>query len=84
MSGVLANVVQTLSKIAPVFPLRASQAKILHEPHEFYEALLTGIRNAKKRIVITSLYLGTGKLEQQIVRLRRSQNVLDRWPAVKG
>lgn len=67
MSGVLSSVVQTLSKIAPAFPLRASQIKILHEPREFYDALLTGIQSAKRRILIASLYLGTGKLEQQLV-----------------
>ena len=56
-----------LSSVAPCFPLHAKNISILSEPHQFYEAIKYGCVNAKKRIVLVSLYLGTGHLEKSLV-----------------
>ena len=45
------------------------QIEILHEPHSFYNLLLRQIENANERIVLSSLYLGTGLLEKNLVQV---------------
>lgn len=52
---------------APCFPVNASKIKIIHEPSQFYETILHHCSTAKKRIVLASLYLGIGKLENALV-----------------
>lgn len=37
------------------------------DPREFYQELLDKAGGASKRISMSSLYLGTGKLEEQLV-----------------
>ncbi|XP_058809122.1 CDP-diacylglycerol--glycerol-3-phosphate 3-phosphatidyltransferase, mitochondrial isoform X2 [Phymastichus coffea] len=56
-----------LHKVAPAFPIDGSKIKIIYEPSEFYFTLLEKCKFAKKRITLASLYLGTGKLEQELV-----------------
>lgn len=51
----------------PVFAVDASQIEILDDPDTFYESIIEGIRRAKKRILISSLYIGTGSMETKIV-----------------
>uniref|UniRef100_A0A4W3K715 CDP-diacylglycerol--glycerol-3-phosphate 3-phosphatidyltransferase n=1 Tax=Callorhinchus milii TaxID=7868 RepID=A0A4W3K715_CALMI len=58
---------QWIGDIVPVFGISGSQVKILHSPSEFYETIKEQIKVAKKRIVMASLYLGTGPLEQELV-----------------
>jgi hypothetical protein len=43
--------------------------KVLTSPAEFYEALLAGVRQARHRVVLASLYIGTGHREAALVRL---------------
>jgi len=43
------------------------QITALKSPSEFYRTLLDRCRTAKHRIVIASLYLGIGNLEQELV-----------------
>lgn len=45
------------------------QIKIIHEPNVFYSVLVQKCKNARKRITFASLYLGTGKLESNLVSL---------------
>ncbi|KAH8311931.1 hypothetical protein KR044_008674, partial [Drosophila immigrans] len=62
-----------LHKLAPCFPLRGEQIQVIHEPQHFYQTLLERSSQAKRRIVLASLYLGTGQLEHSLVQtLRRS------------
>ncbi|XP_062122488.1 CDP-diacylglycerol--glycerol-3-phosphate 3-phosphatidyltransferase, mitochondrial [Drosophila sulfurigaster albostrigata] len=62
-----------LHNLAPCFPLRGEQIQVIHEPQHFYQTLMQRSSQAKKRIVLASLYLGTGKLEHSLVQtLRRS------------
>ncbi|XP_033336225.2 phosphatidylglycerophosphate synthase 1 isoform X1 [Megalopta genalis] len=56
-----------LYKVAPCFPVDGSKIKIIHEPGIFYSCLVEKCKNAKKRITFASLYLGTGKLESDLV-----------------
>lgn len=41
--------------------------RVIVDPREFYQELLDKARGARERISISSLYLGTGKLEEQLV-----------------
>lgn len=52
---------------APAFRVHASQIKVLREPVQFFETLKSRARSAKSRIVLASLYLGNGELEQELV-----------------
>ncbi|XP_076234399.1 phosphatidylglycerophosphate synthase 1 isoform X2 [Calliopsis andreniformis] len=56
-----------LHKAAPCFPINGSKIKIIHEPNVFYSTLIEKCKNARKRITFASLYLGTGKLESNLV-----------------
>lgn len=44
------------------------QITVIHEPSIFYETVVEKCRTAKRRITLASLYLGTGHLEEQLVR----------------
>ena len=57
-----------LHKAAPCFPVNGSKIRIIHEPGVFYSTLLEKCKNARKRITFASLYLGTGKLESDLVK----------------
>lgn len=49
------------------FYITVVQITALKSPSEFYRTLLDRCRTAKQRIVIASLYLGIGNLEQELV-----------------
>lgn len=56
-----------LHSMGPCFRVRAEQIEILTEPQAFYEKLLTLCTNARHRISLASLYIGTGRLESELV-----------------
>lgn len=56
-----------LHSISPCFPIRAEQVEILTEPKAFYQKLKTLYGEATQRISIASLYIGTGRLETELV-----------------
>lgn len=51
----------------PCYPVQASKVTIIHGPKEFYETLAEKCQTATNRIVLASLYLGTGSLEKKLV-----------------
>ena len=51
----------------PTFWVRSNAISILSTPEEFYETLLKHSSQATDRVSLASLYLGTGKLEQQLL-----------------
>ncbi|CAO1438022.1 unnamed protein product [Diamesa tonsa] len=53
---------------APAFPVKANNIQVISEPQQFYDTVLEKSANAKKRIVLASLYLGIGKLETDLVK----------------
>ncbi|KAK3559485.1 hypothetical protein QTP86_013664, partial [Hemibagrus guttatus] len=62
----------------PAFRVPGGRIHVLHSPDEFYQAMKARIKTARSRVVIASLYLGTGPLEQDLVdcmeqALKRSQ-----------
>lgn len=56
-----------LQKFGPSYSVKAENITALKSPSEFYRTLLDRCRAAKHRIVIASLYLGIGNLEQELV-----------------
>ncbi|XP_065315522.1 CDP-diacylglycerol--glycerol-3-phosphate 3-phosphatidyltransferase, mitochondrial-like [Gordionus sp. m RMFG-2023] len=49
------------------FPCDGNNIDILESPQLFYETLKEKIKSSNKRIVWSSLYLGTGKMEKELV-----------------
>ncbi|XP_005495705.1 CDP-diacylglycerol--glycerol-3-phosphate 3-phosphatidyltransferase, mitochondrial isoform X3 [Zonotrichia albicollis] len=58
---------QWIRNLVPEFGISSSHVKVLSSPAEFYELLKVQIKAAKQRVVMASLYLGTGILEQELV-----------------
>ncbi|XP_033629927.1 CDP-diacylglycerol--glycerol-3-phosphate 3-phosphatidyltransferase, mitochondrial-like [Asterias rubens] len=56
-----------LSEKSPAFPVCGDKITILEGPTDFYNTLKARIKNSKHRIVLTSLYLGTGPKEEELV-----------------
>ncbi|KAL9955415.1 hypothetical protein ACROYT_G036737 [Oculina patagonica] len=52
---------------APVFAVNGKDISVLHEPNQFFNTLKHNVSKAKQRIILASLYLGTGAKEQQLV-----------------
>jgi len=61
------NSFKWMSKHGPEFFVKGDQIQVLTEPDEFYQILKLKTKNAKKRITLASLYLGTGSLEKELV-----------------
>ncbi|KAI9209781.1 uncharacterized protein BJ171DRAFT_7409 [Polychytrium aggregatum] len=47
----------------PVFPIRSANVDVIQTPSDFYNELKNGIRRAKKRIYLASLYIGSEETE---------------------
>lgn len=67
---VLKSLVGGMMNHARGFPIKGDSVEILETPSQFYNVLLQGVRNARSRVVIASLYIGTGTLEQELVGSR--------------
>lgn len=75
----LAPFIGELDKIAPSFPIDGSQIRILQTPSDFYETLKDRIRNAERRIFLSTLYIG--KSEKELIATL--QDTLRRKPDLK-
>ncbi|KAI1632226.1 hypothetical protein F4809DRAFT_656670 [Biscogniauxia mediterranea] len=64
-AALLAPFVTELDKIAPSFKMNGSQIQIIKTPADFYDTLKARIRNAKKRIFLSTLYIG--KSEKDLI-----------------
>lgn len=53
---------------APCFPVKGEKVTVIKEPGKFYETLVEKSASAKKRVILASLYLGTGQLESTLVQ----------------
>ena len=49
------------------YPIRECSIDVLMEPADFYATVLDLAGRAERRVVLSSLYLGTGEMEQQLV-----------------
>ncbi|XP_071763988.1 CDP-diacylglycerol--glycerol-3-phosphate 3-phosphatidyltransferase, mitochondrial [Centroberyx gerrardi] len=68
-----------MAEHVPAFRVPGAHIHILTSPDQFYQAMKARIKTAKRRVVMASLYLGTGPLEQDLVdcmeeALQRSQD----------
>lgn len=52
---------------APCFALRGCKVKVITEPSTFFAELCCRAAAAEKRITLSTLYLGTGEKERQLV-----------------
>ena len=50
----------------PAIPVDGDDVRVLSTPAEFYERLIQNISQARDRLVITSLYIGNGELEEKL------------------
>uniref|UniRef100_A0A667HY28 CDP-diacylglycerol--glycerol-3-phosphate 3-phosphatidyltransferase n=1 Tax=Lynx canadensis TaxID=61383 RepID=A0A667HY28_LYNCA len=58
---------QWIRNLVPEFGVCSSHVRVLSSPAEFFELMKGQIKVAKRRVVMASLYLGTGPLEQELV-----------------
>ncbi|XP_054898601.1 CDP-diacylglycerol--glycerol-3-phosphate 3-phosphatidyltransferase, mitochondrial isoform X1 [Poeciliopsis prolifica] len=56
-----------MAEQVPAFRVPGAHIQILTSPDQFYQAMKARIRSAQRRVVMASLYLGTGQLEQELV-----------------
>lgn len=61
--SILGGITAELDRIAPRIDIRADQVKVLEGPEEFYETLKQKIRQAKRRIYLSTLYIGKSEYE---------------------
>ncbi|CUT99180.1 CDP diacylglycerol glycerol 3 phosphate [Echinococcus multilocularis] len=57
-----------VSEEVPSIPFEQKQLEILASPDVFYNAVESGIKTTRRRIVLATLYLGTGELEKRLVK----------------
>ncbi|KAJ5702394.1 CDP-diacylglycerol--glycerol-3-phosphate 3-phosphatidyltransferase [Penicillium malachiteum] len=62
-SSPLGAITVELDRIAPRFEISASQVKILDSPANFYSTLKHKIRNARRRVYLSTLYIGKTEYE---------------------
>lgn len=79
-SSILAGTTTELDRICPRIDIRANQVKVLNGPEDFYEALKRKIQVAKKRIYLSTLYIG--KSENELVSTLRAA-LLHNGPGLK-
>ncbi|KAA1469243.1 CDP-diacylglycerol-glycerol-3-phosphate 3-phosphatidyltransferase [Dentipellis sp. KUC8613] len=53
----------SLAQTQPCFSVSSNKIRVLYEPHDFYSNLLDMIRRARRRIFISSLYIGSSEKE---------------------
>lgn len=63
ISSPRASLKSDLDRIAPRIDIDASQIRILQSPEEFYSKLKTQIKNARRRIYLSTLYIGKSEHE---------------------
>ncbi|KAF5334855.1 hypothetical protein D9758_014298 [Tetrapyrgos nigripes] len=68
-----------LSQRQPSFSVPANGVRILSQPSEFYALLLDMIKNAEKRIFLSSLYIGSGESE---LHAKAHYNCIYSWTSI--
>lgn len=61
--SVFAAITTELDRIAPRIDIRPDQIQVLQSPEQFYETLKSKIRGAKRRIYLSTLYIGKSEYE---------------------
>lgn len=68
-----ANLHHLLSARAPCIPVASQDVRVLSSPTEFYDTILELVRSSQKRVLLSSLYLGTGSHELALVAALRAR-----------
>lgn len=79
-SSIFAGITTELDRNAPRIDIRADQVKVLNGPEDFYKDLKRKIQGAKKRIYLSTLYIG--KSENELVSTLR-EALLNNGPDLK-
>lgn len=66
-SGGLCAHFQWMAEHVPAFRVPGNRIHVLTSPDHFYQTMKARIKTARRRVVMASLYLGTGQLEQELV-----------------
>ncbi|KAI1263602.1 hypothetical protein F5Y18DRAFT_418237 [Xylariaceae sp. FL1019] len=83
-AGMLAPFTNEFDRIAPSFKIDGSQIQIMTSPSDFYETLKSKIRHAKKRIFLSTLYIGKSEKELLIkCKITTLQEALRNNPELK-
>ncbi|VDO06108.1 unnamed protein product [Rodentolepis nana] len=53
---------------SPKISFESNQLEILETPNDFFNTIENGLKTAKNRVVLSTLYLGTGELEERLVK----------------
>lgn len=64
-----------LYSVAPCFAVNSSKINIIVDPRKFYDSLYEKFKTANRRISVASLYIGTGALEKELLKVTK-QNVM--------
>lgn len=57
-----------LFECAPCFAVNGKSVRIISEPEDFYNTILSHAKSAKSRICLASLYLGIGQKEKDLLK----------------
>ena len=63
IDGAVAGIITELDRLGPRIDVQADQIQVLEGPKEFYGALKTKLRHAKRRIYLATLYVGKHETE---------------------
>lgn len=66
-SAMVRRSTRILASMLPRFPVRASDVRVLRSPGQFYDELVRGIRGARQRIVLSTLYIGTDSMSEALL-----------------
>ena len=80
LTSAVAALTSDLDRLAPRIDINADQIEILDGPKEFYETLKAKIRGAKRRIYLSTLYVG--KTERELISTIRDA-LLHNGPELK-
>jgi CDP-diacylglycerol---glycerol-3-phosphate 3-phosphatidyltransferase len=61
--GALSPLTTELDRIAPSFDLHGDQIEVIQTPAQFYETLKARIRSARRRVFLSTLYIGKSERE---------------------
>ncbi|XP_068631863.1 CDP-diacylglycerol--glycerol-3-phosphate 3-phosphatidyltransferase, mitochondrial [Battus philenor] len=64
--------------ISPCFPINGSKVNVIMDPRRFYDTLNERFKNARHRISIASLYIGTGELEKRLLDVTKHNLILNK------
>eukprot|EP00249_Psilotum_nudum_P012695 c23927_g1_i1 orf=1491-3269(+) len=63
------SVIGEVAKHAVPFPVKGEAVEVLSSPADFFNMLKRGIVDARERVVMSSLYMGIGHLEQELLNV---------------